>query len=87
MSASNPFTDPMAALEQRIPQIWKAALRVEDIGENDDFFSLGGDSMMIMAILTQVSQEFGVELSQAVLFECPTLLQFTEAVKNSLPAA
>jgi phthiocerol/phenolphthiocerol synthesis type-I polyketide synthase E len=86
MSASTPFSDPAAAVEQRILQMWKVALGVADIGENDDFFSLGGDSMMIMTILSRVSQEFGVELSQAVLFEFPTLLQFTEAVKDSLPA-
>jgi acyl carrier protein len=86
MSASTPFSDPLAAMEHRILQMWKEELRVEDVGENDDFFSLGGDSMMIMTILSKVSQEFGVELSQAVLFEFPTLLQFTEAVKDSLHA-
>ena len=62
----------MTSSELRLVQIWKDTLQVLAIGIDDDFFALGGDSMLMMQILSRIREEFGVELSGALVFQCPT---------------
>ncbi|MGH8259286.1 MAG: phosphopantetheine-binding protein [Steroidobacteraceae bacterium] len=87
MEPSEKFADRASAtltpIERRLAEIWRAALRVEAIGADDNFFSLGGDSVMMMLILSRVREEFGVELDQGLLFQFPTLRQLGELIANA----
>ncbi len=56
---------PGPPVEQRLAAIWKNILRVDRIGAQDDFFSLGGDSFALALMLTAVEEEFGVKLDLA----------------------
>jgi len=47
---------------------------------SDNFFDLGGDSMMMMMVLFRVGEELGVELPQGVLVEVPCLKEFCELI-------
>ncbi|KRR02274.1 non-ribosomal peptide synthetase [Bradyrhizobium jicamae] len=57
---STPFEEPQTELEAQLCQIWSRVLRVENIGVNDQFISLGGDSLRAMLILGQVQTQLGV---------------------------
>ncbi|WP_247304951.1 non-ribosomal peptide synthetase [Bradyrhizobium sp. 179] len=58
---STPFEEPQSDLEVRLRQIWSGILRIENIGVNDQFISLGGDSLRAMLILGQLQTLLGVK--------------------------
>ncbi|WP_246786749.1 condensation domain-containing protein [Bradyrhizobium sp. USDA 3458] len=55
-----PFEEPQTELEAKLCQIWSAVLRIENIGVNDQFITLGGDSLRAMLILGQLQIQLGV---------------------------
>lgn len=55
-----PFEAPRTELEAQLCQIWSGILGIENIGVNDQFISLGGDSLRAMLILGQLQTELGV---------------------------
>ncbi|MHC4049582.1 amino acid adenylation domain-containing protein [Bradyrhizobium sp. 25ACV] len=55
-----PFEGPRTELEAQLWQIWAGVLRIENIGVNDQFISLGGDSLRAMLILGQLQTQLGV---------------------------
>jgi len=56
-----------AATVQTITMIWKKLLKLEDFGVNDDFFDLGGNSMLLIAMLELVQNEFRKEIGTEAL--------------------
>ncbi|MFK4581420.1 amino acid adenylation domain-containing protein [Bradyrhizobium ottawaense] len=55
-----PFAEPQTELEAKLCQIWSAVLRIRNIGVNDQFITLGGDSLRAMLILGQLQIQLGV---------------------------
>ncbi|WP_456637059.1 amino acid adenylation domain-containing protein [Bradyrhizobium sp. USDA 10063] len=58
-SLLTPFEAPQTKLEAQLSQIWSGVLRIENIGVNDEFISLGGDSLRAMLILSQLHTTLG----------------------------
>lgn len=57
-----PFEEPQTELEARLCQIWSEILRIENIGVNDEFISLGGDSLRAMLILGRLQTQLGARV-------------------------
>lgn len=55
-----PFERPRTEVEARLCQIWSEILGIKNVGVNDQFMSLGGDSLRAMLILGQLQTELGV---------------------------
>lgn len=55
-----PFEEPQTELEAQLCRIWSEILRIENIGVNDEFISLGGDSLRAMLILGRLQTLLGV---------------------------
>jgi amino acid adenylation domain-containing protein len=82
---SSPATQaPRDDVERRLARIWRAALGVPWVGVEDDFFDLGGHSLLGARMLSDVYREFDVRLSLAVLFEAPTLSSLAALVRAEL---
>jgi amino acid adenylation domain-containing protein len=64
---------PRAGTEMLLADIWAGALELPDIGRADDFFSLGGDSLIGAIIAAQVYSELGIELTLAAIADHPTV--------------
>jgi acyl carrier protein len=60
-------------LEAEIGRLWEALLQVEGIGMEDNFLYLGGDSVFATMLTARLCDRFDIDLSVAVLFECPTV--------------
>jgi amino acid adenylation domain-containing protein len=60
---------PLSALEAKLLTVWTAALGVEGLGVEDDFFELGGDSLMAWRLVAAAGRSLGIELPLVVLFE------------------
>jgi len=65
-------TAPGTELERRLAQIWCNVLGVAEVGLEDNFFDLGGDSIRSIQIVTRARQS-GIELSTRQIFAAPTL--------------
>jgi amino acid adenylation domain-containing protein len=64
---------PRTRLEQALAEIWTGFLPVARVGVRDDFFDLGGHSLIATRIAARIRRDFGVALPLAVLFEEPTV--------------
>lgn len=69
-----------------VAQIWRAVLREEEIGATDDFFDLGGNSLLAMQIVVRVRRRFGIDIPIRTLFDHRTLAEFSRAVEAAPPA-
>lgn len=59
---------PLSGTERTLTQIFESALGVEGVGLHDDFFSLGGDSLLAVSVLSTIRDTVGVELPVSTLF-------------------
>jgi len=79
---SVPFTPPGDAIEVKLSAVWKKTLRIQQVGINDDFFELGGDSLMAMQLLLAMEQEFAEKVPFAVISKASTIRQQAEILRN-----
>ena len=68
-----PFRPPSTPVEEMIAETFGALLGVERIGLDDDFFSLGGNSLIATRVVARLGVAFGVEISLRTLFEAPSV--------------
>jgi amino acid adenylation domain-containing protein/non-ribosomal peptide synthase protein (TIGR01720 family) len=63
---------PRGPVEEALVRVWRSVLRLERIGIRDDFFRLGGDSILSLQIVARARQE-GIALTPRQIFENPTI--------------
>ena len=73
---------PRDELEQQLIQIWERALGIQPIGINDNFFDLGGHSLIALQLFTHIEQTWHKRLSWGVLFESPTIAELAEIIRQ-----
>jgi amino acid adenylation domain-containing protein len=81
-----PYRAPASPLEKRVAAIIGEILHVADVGLDDNFFLLGGHSLLGTQLVLRVRQQFGVSLTLRSLFEAPTAGRLAEAVERLLIA-
>ncbi|MGD2089810.1 MAG: amino acid adenylation domain-containing protein [Candidatus Aminicenantes bacterium] len=73
---------PANDIEQRLLEIWKDLLNVEDIGVNQNFFTLGGHSLKATTLLSKIYQVFKVGLSLNQIFITNTVKELAKEIEN-----
>jgi acyl carrier protein len=68
------------ATEQTLMKIWADVLKLDRVGLNDNFFDLGGDSILGTLILARAAQA-GVMISPRQLFEHQTIAELSNAIR------
>ena len=68
-----PASLPRTAFEAEVAAIWAQVLNLDRIGVDDDFFELGGNSLMAMQIMARIEDRFEIDLPLSILFEWPTV--------------
>lgn len=71
MAAS--YIAPSAGLERQIAAIWEDILGIAGIGAADNFFDLGGDSLIGGKLVMRLNEAMGTNFSPVVLYEAPTV--------------
>jgi phthiocerol/phenolphthiocerol synthesis type-I polyketide synthase E len=66
------YVEPRSELEQTLAGMYAGALGIGRIGADDDFFEMGGDSLLATQLLSALNERFRVDLPLRVLFEAPT---------------
>ena len=77
------FVAPRAPIEEMVAGIWAEVLKLDRVSIHDDFFALGGHSVLATQVVARVRKTFGVNLALRALFECPTLARFTERIEST----
>jgi amino acid adenylation domain-containing protein len=72
------WTEPASQLEKRICAVWSRVLGVEPVGTQDNFFDLGGNSMLLVTLHELLEQEIGREFPVQKLFEYSTVAAFSQ---------
>jgi non-ribosomal peptide synthetase component F/acyl carrier protein len=70
-----------AAVDPALHAIWSEVLEVDELDVDDDFFALGGNSLLATQITARVADVLGVEVPLDALFEAPTLGAYAEQVR------
>jgi amino acid adenylation domain-containing protein len=73
------YLAPRNELETKLVKIWQDLLDKDQIGIDDNFFEVGGNSIKIIKLSRQVSQVLNREVSIAELFEFPTIRQIVQS--------
>jgi amino acid adenylation domain-containing protein len=71
--STKPYVAPKTSLEQALADIWVPILGLEQVSVQDDFFSLGGHSLMAAQVLSRLQETLNLEISINRLFEFPTI--------------
>ena len=72
--------------EQRVAQIWQAALGVEAVGANETFAELGGHSLLAIRIVSELRKAFRIDLAVRTLFDAPTVAQLSRHIREQVAA-
>lgn len=67
------FVPPVGAIEQKLSEIWKELLGVPAVGRDENFFDLGGHSLLVASLLRRIEQEYGRRLTLAAFFHAPSI--------------
>ena len=84
-SLIEPFVAPETPIEKSIAAIWKNVLSVDQIGVHNDFFDLGGYSLLAVQLIARIEKTFDVSLPLSVLFDYPTVEALSQAVEEQNP--
>jgi amino acid adenylation domain-containing protein len=86
VEAETAFVAPRTRTERRLAEAWREVLRVEQVGIDDNFFDLGGHSLLVTQLASRIRAELGVEIPMASVFEAPTLAALASRIEALLPA-
>jgi len=80
------FIAPRTPTEERLATMLSALLGLDAVSVNDNFFMLGGHSLLGTQLITQIRGTFGVELALRALFDAPTIEQLSAEIERLVMA-
>ena len=86
-SLDTAYEAPATALESTIAALWGSALGVADVGVEDDFFELGGNSPVAVQLSSRIRDTVQVEMPIAILFDHPTVRRLAQYLETAPEAA
>jgi acyl-coenzyme A synthetase/AMP-(fatty) acid ligase/aryl carrier-like protein len=79
--ASHGYEAPVGEIETALAQIWAEVLHLESVGRHDNFFAMGGHSLLAIVLIERMRQE-GLHADVRSLFATPTLAELAAAVEE-----
>jgi amino acid adenylation domain-containing protein len=76
------YIAPRSAIEGDIAEVWQAALGIENVGVNDNFFDLGGHSLHAVQVHAKLRAKFEKNLLLFELFQFPTIAAMAKYISN-----
>ena len=70
------------AVEEQMTRIFSDLIDIAEVGREDSFFELGGDSLLLPRLIDRIEGDFGVTFSLGVVFEAPTVRSLAAAVQD-----
>ena len=87
-SKNAPLVAPRNEIEARLLKIWQQVLETKEVSIEDNFFALGGTSLLALRLFGQIKEQFAQDLPLATLFQAPTIAKLALILqqKDSLPS-
>jgi amino acid adenylation domain-containing protein len=76
------YARPQGAKEETLAAIWTGLLMIERVGRDDNFFSLGGNSLTALRLVVRVREAFHVRLDVAAVFRSPTVCELAQLITS-----
>jgi acyl carrier protein len=83
----NAYVQPQNPSEVLLAKIWSEVLKLEKVGIHDNFFDLGGHSLMATMVMSRISEVFRLEPALRALFETPTIAGLSAHIEALRSAA
>ncbi len=80
------FIRPRTPIEQRLAATLCALLSLSEVSVNDNFFLLGGHSLLGTQLIVKIRSTFGVDLALRTLFDAPTIAELSAAIEQQIIA-
>jgi acyl carrier protein len=77
-------TAPRTSTEQLVHGIWSSVLNRSDIGLDDDFFALGGHSILVLRIVARLRRTFATEIPMKIVFAHPTVARSAAEIEKRI---
>lgn len=74
---------PETAVESQVARLWESLMGVSGVGIDDDYFMLGGTSLLSVALFAEIQRTFGVELRLTMILEAPTIRTLSRALMSA----
>jgi amino acid adenylation domain-containing protein len=75
---------PTSHVERHLEIIWSELMQLNEVGVTENFFQLGGNSLMAVRLFVRISKMFKVDLPIAALFENPTIQELACVLERKL---
>jgi amino acid adenylation domain-containing protein len=75
------YESPQGPVENALALIWAEALKLDHVGRHDNFFALGGHSLMAVSLIERMRKE-GLNISVKALFDTPTIAQLAGTIET-----
>ncbi len=72
------FLAPRTSLEKTLAGIWATVLQIEQVGIHDNFFALGGDSLLATEVLAHIHNTLLLDVEVSCIFEAPTVAEMAQ---------
>ena len=79
---TSPLTEPATGVERDLTAIWQELLGIRQIGTQDDFFELGGDSLLATQVIARVRERLRVDVPLAQFFVVPTVASLAATIER-----
>ncbi|GGW26489.1 hypothetical protein GCM10011452_13400 [Gemmobacter lanyuensis] len=78
------YVEPRTLVERTLVGFWQDLLGVGQVGVEDDFFALGGHSLIAVRLFAMVKKAFRVDFPISILFEAPTIAACAQLIENRI---
>ncbi len=83
ISSSLPADQTQGTAQEKMLAIWKQLLQVPHVKPQDDFFDLGGHSLLLVKLSSEISKTFGRKIPAGVFFDNPTVEKLVQCLEEN----
>jgi len=83
----NIYVAPRDQLERTLVAIWQKLLGIDQVGIHDDFFDMGGDSLLAISLFAQITYRSGKNSPATTLLQAPTVEQLSNIIREKSKSA
>jgi Phosphopantetheine attachment site len=80
------YVAPRTDLEQTISMVWQEVLKRDTVGVHDNFFDLGGTSLLVPQVVSKLNDRLGKRLKALTIFQHPSISSLAQALSEGSAA-
>ena len=78
----NEYVSPKSDIEKKLAELWQEVLGIDNVGIQDDFFALGGDSLLLIQFHTKLKEKFETDIAVVDLYKYNTVALLAGYLKS-----